>query len=176
MSKPKVVAAALLLALAFAGVSNAAGPSLSIIGPTQGEVIRGDSVTVQFKLSAFEIASSTVPVSEAGKRPDANVPLEGHVHITLDLQPLVVLEREEAYTFQDVAPGQHQITIELANNDHSPLSPPVVQQVRFEPFTNLPATGTGLELPPDTWWALPVVGAGLLLVGLTARRLRRRRA
>jgi hypothetical protein len=112
-----------------------------------------------------------VPVSEAGKHPEANRPGEGHVHFVLDLQPLVVWENGDSYTFSNVPPGEHQLMVELVQNDHSSFSPPVMRQIRFQtsitPQT-MPATGTA----PDAHMAPGLLGLVLLLViaGFALRR------
>jgi len=176
MKRVIVIIAAIVVALSLAGASRAAGPSLTVVGPTDGEVIQASAVTVQFTVSDFKIVPSTVPVSEAGKQPEANRPGEGHLHFVLDLQPLVVWEHADAYTFKDLPPGQHQLMVELANNDHASLSPPVMKQIRFETTAALPATGTLWYFDPAIWSLAAALGAGLLLLGLAARRRMLKRA
>jgi hypothetical protein len=122
----------LVLMLASTNLAEAADPSLTVVAPADGAVVDGGSVTVSFRVSDFKIVPSPVPVSEFGKRPDLNRPNEGHIHLVLDLQPLVVWGSEESYTFDGVAPGEHLLKVELANNDHSSLAPPVVRTVRFQ--------------------------------------------
>jgi hypothetical protein len=84
-----------------------------------------------------------VALSEAGKHPEANRPGEGHLHFAVDLQPLVVWEKSDPYTTPNLAPGDHQAMVELVNNDHSSLSPPVMRQIHFKTQMPLPATGSG---------------------------------
>jgi hypothetical protein len=165
----------LVLILASTNAAEAADPSLTVVTPTDGAVIEGDSVTVSFTVSDFKIVPSPVPVSEFGKRPDANRPNEGHVHLVLDLQPLVVWESEQAYTFTGVAPGEHQLKVELANNDHSSFSPPIVRVVRFrvrEPQVTpaaMPRTGTASSQAADRY-ALFALGVLLIGGGIMLRR------
>ena len=40
------------------------------------------------------------------------------------------------YTFKNVAAGTHTISVELVNNDHTPLNPPVVQKITVTLDTN----------------------------------------
>jgi len=110
----------------------AQGAELRVLKPMQGAVIRGNSLTVIFEAEGRTIVPSSVPLKEAGKRPDANRPDEGHVHLMLDLQPVVVWEKTAQYTFQNVLPGEHQVMIEIVNNDHSSLTPPVVMQRKVQ--------------------------------------------
>jgi hypothetical protein len=74
---------------------------------------------------------------------------EGHLHYYLDIdaptvqgQPAIPAsgiwthEVSTNYTFKDVAPGAHTISVELVNNDHTPLNPPVVQKITVTLDTN----------------------------------------
>ncbi|MDQ4075282.1 MAG: DUF6130 family protein [Chloroflexota bacterium] len=162
----------LLLVLSAHPTTFAQGPQLTVMEPNEGATITDDTVTVRFDVENFEIVPSTVPLEEAGEHPEANQPGQGHLHFMLDLQPVVVHESEEPYTFSDIAPGEHVLMVELANNDHSALSPPVVQQIRFRVATpeTLPETGRNGTLP--TW--LSLVGLAMTLTGLAAWHRRRR--
>ncbi len=170
-----LVAAALVLGPR--ALSAATGPDLALISPTDGALVTGDAVTVTFGVRDFAIVPSQIPVSELGKRPDANRPGEGHVHLMLDLAPLVVWERGEPYTFTGVPAGEHQLMVELVNNDHSSLSPPVVRQVRLRTAPAAPRAGAGV-----TGHASAVLGAPVLLalaalavtIAATTDRKRRR--
>jgi hypothetical protein len=108
-----------------------AQPELVVLEPAQDMTVQGSSLTVTFQTTGFQIVASQVPVEEAGKRPEANRPGEGHLHLMLDLQPVVIWETTEPYTFENVTPGVHQLSVELVNNDHSSLSPPVIVQRRI---------------------------------------------
>lgn len=149
----------LLLILGPVMPVGAQGPELTVLSPKDGETISGTAVTVTFQTSGITLVPSTIPVSEAGKRPEANRPGEGHVHFMLDLQPLVVWERGDPFTFENVPPGEHQLTVELANNDHSPLSPPVVQVVQFR-------TGGAPQVMPTTGGTAAPAGLVLALLAL----------
>ncbi len=108
-----------------------------VISPKDGESITGDSVTVTLE-------PINVVVKPAGGAPRTG---EGHFHITLDTgnyQPTYTTSRP----LTGLSPGQHTITVELQNNDHSPMSPPLVKKVTFT------VTGGGGEAvvtpPPQT--------------------------
>lgn len=149
----------------------AAGPALTVTAPKEGEVIDGSNVTVEFSATGFEIVPSSVPVSEFGKRPDANRLGEGHVHIMLDAQPLVVWSSTDSYTFENVSPGEHQLMVELVNNDHSSLSPKVVQLIRFRLGPGmLPQTGAKPAAPESGGPVLLALAILLVLVGRMALR------
>jgi LPXTG-motif cell wall-anchored protein len=112
--------------------SLAAEPQLTVLGPTNQQRVSSSDVQVTFQVSGLTVVPSSVPVAEAGKHPEVNRPGEGHVHLMLDVQPVVVWYTTEPYTFTNVPPGEHRLMVELVNNDHSSLSPPVVQEVQFE--------------------------------------------
>lgn len=172
----KLLQLTLLFGLMLGLTSTAsAAPQLAVLAPTSGAIIAGNSVTVQVNVSEFELVHAHVPLDEAGQHPEANEPGKGMVHLKLDLQPLVILDQGSSYTFTNVPPGQHQLEVELASNDHSLLSPPVLQVISFatvaEMPVGLPATGATAQ-PVDF---APPLGLGvmlLLLGGLLLRRLR----
>lgn len=149
------------------------GPSLTVTAPKDGVELKESNVTVEFNVSDFQLVPSNVPLTEAGKRPEANRPGEGHLHFRLDLQPVVVWEKGEPYTFTNVPPGEHQLMVEVVNNDHSSLSPPVMEQIRFRttgPET-MPATGSEPSLQSALGRILLVLGVLLLSAGgLVLRR------
>jgi hypothetical protein len=105
----------------------------------------------------MKIVPSTVPVAEAGKRPDVNRPDEGHLHLMLDLQPPVIWNTTDPYTFANVAPGDHLLVIEAVNNDHSSFSPPAIVQRR------LTVQATTAQAPAGTQEALPDTGVAEFL-------------
>ena len=123
----------------------------------------------------------------------------GHIHYFLDTVPpvypnnpalsapgTVVEVAATSYTWPNVLPGLHVLSVELVNNDHTPLSPPAVASVilwvpdeigytmpqivslnteviipALSPSDNIPSTGaseTTTNLFPDTTSA-PAVGA-----------------
>ncbi len=67
------------------------------------------------------------------------LPVKGHVHFYLDVSPIPSDPSKPAipadanavwahvsgtsYTFTNVSPGMHTITVQLANNDHTPVIP-----------------------------------------------------
>lgn len=157
--------AVLLLLLSPYASAAQTSPELVVSAPAEGAAITGTGVAITFQVSGLNLVPSGVPLAEAGKRPDANRPGEGHLHFMLDLLPIVVWERAEPYTFNNIAPGEHQLMVELVNNDHSPLSPPVVKQIRFRTAVMMPETGAQGGRVTTIWIALMLVllGAGCLL-------------
>ena len=166
-----LLAAVVLLALGPGAAAGAAAPTLQVLAPADGAALTGDAVAVSFQVGDFQIVPSTVPISEYGKRPDLNRPGQGHLHLTLDTFPLVVWDQAGPYTFASVPAGQHRLLVELANNDHSSLSPPVAREVRFSIAPAAPRTGLGGAPPPGAGRALPAAGllAALAALALLAR-------
>jgi hypothetical protein len=150
-----------------------AEPQLQVTAPASGGTVAGPDVTVTFRVSDLQVVPTNVPVAEAGMHPEANRPGQGHLHFTLDTQPLVVWERVAPYTFTNVPPGEHVLMVELTQNDHGSLNPPVAQMVRFRSTGLLASAGAG-PLAGTGWPIAPAV-AGLGLGALAGGLLRRRR-
>ena len=157
--------AVLLLVLSPYASAAQSSPELVVSAPAEGVTVTGTDVAITFQVSGVQLVPSGVPLTEAGKRPDANRAGEGHLHFMLDLLPIVVWERGEPYTFSNITPGDHQLMVELVNNDHSPLSPPVVKQIRFRTAMMMPETGAQSERSTALWAMLILVllSAGVLL-------------
>jgi LPXTG-motif cell wall-anchored protein len=161
----RILLLALVLPLLLGSLTPAAaaGPDLTVLSPAADAVIEGTEVAVRFEAKDFKIVPSTVPVADFGKRPDANKPGEGHIHLTLDLWPLVVWEKGDVYTFTDVPPGAHQLKVELVNNDHSSFSPPTARLIQFRTV----APGAAPSRMPNTGAESPTGGALALFAALT---------
>jgi hypothetical protein len=167
-----------IVAIVALGVVNlplvAAQPGMTVVSPTEGATVTGPDVTVEVELSGFALVPSTVPLTEAGMHPEANQPGEGHLHLMLDLGAVVVWDSSEPYTFTNVPTGDHLLTVELLNNDHSSLSPSVVQEIRFQTVEGavLPNTGggDGSGWSASTSLLLAGIATALFLGGLVVRR------
>lgn len=92
-------------------------PSLTIISPSDGELIKSSKVTVQLKAENFKI----VPVGEPVKNG------EGHFHVWLDSEKKIITEN--IVTFENATSGRHSIVTELVKSDHSSLSPKVTKLI-----------------------------------------------
>ncbi len=125
----------LVIFTVFAGCTstNYQTPSLTITQPQNGATITGSDVTVSIQVSNFNL------VDKLGQ---GNVAGEGHVHYFIDVtapttpnQPAVttpgtyVATVATSYTWTNVSAGMHTFSVELVNNDHTPLNPPIVSQV-----------------------------------------------
>lgn len=112
----------------------AEAPSVEISTPEDGATVAAGGVEVTVDASDFQV------VNKLGQDPVAG---EGHVHFYLDVdeipttpgQPAVTAEgtyhaeATTSYTWPDVGAGTHTFAVQLVNNDHTPLEPPVTAEV-----------------------------------------------
>jgi photosystem II stability/assembly factor-like uncharacterized protein len=112
-----------------------AAPTLSITEPSAGAILTGSNVTISVNVNNFKL------VDKLGQ---ANAPGEGHIHYFLDVTPpttadepattasgTFVATAATSHTWINLAPGNHNLSVELVNNDHTPLSPPVVATINI---------------------------------------------
>ena len=120
-------------------VEEAVRPSVEIMSLSDGKSVQAGDLLVSVQVSNVEI------VEKLGQ---ANVSGEGHVHFfllgpdesvpTTAGQPAVTsqgtyhAEATTSYTWPDVAPGAYKVAVQLVNNDHTPLSPPLVDEIHVE--------------------------------------------
>ena len=117
------------------GVTNGAEQATaSITGPEDGATLEAGDIEVAFDVGNFEVVDKLGEAAVAG---------EGHVHFYVDVDPLPTAPGQAAvtapekyhaaaatsYTWQGVRPGQHTFGVQLVNNDHTPLEPPVTDEV-----------------------------------------------
>ena len=109
-------------------------PGVEITAPDPGDTPDG-SVTVEVDVSSFDVVDKLGEPAQEG---------EGHVHFYLDVaqipttpgQPAVTAEgtyhaeATTSHTWEDLTPGEHTFSVQLVNNDHTPLDPPVTAQVK----------------------------------------------
>ncbi len=109
-----VIAATGFAALALA---QAQDPALRIVSPENGGVVDGRDVELKMEVKGVELTP----------RRSSNA---AYVQLRLDdLPPL--RGYSETFTFQDVAPGNHVVRVELRRADGSEFRPPRRTQVRF---------------------------------------------
>jgi plastocyanin len=127
-------------------------PNVVIATPIAGENVSTGDVTVSVQVTNFNVVD---------KQGQANVSHEGHIHYYLDVeapttagQPAIPVSgvwahvATTSYTFTNVSPGSHFVDVELINNDHTPLSPPVVSRVTFNVIGSTSAVPTLVILSP----------------------------
>jgi len=124
-----VLSALLILAAALPAGCNHESPNLQILSPETNVFAIGD-FTINVGVTNFNIVD---------KQGQAAVKGEGHVHYFMDVtaptdsgKPAVtaagtwVTSTALSYTWHNVGGGSHTFSVELVNNDHTPLNPPVV--------------------------------------------------
>jgi hypothetical protein len=102
-------------------------PSILIVTPADGAVIASSDVKITILVSNFTL------VSQYGI---ANNPRQGHIHVYKDVdapttpfQPAFTTKGTYAddtaltYVWPNVGTGVHTFTVQLVNNDHSPVIP-----------------------------------------------------
>ena len=94
---------------------------LSIVSPTDGEVIKGSTVDLKVDLTGATI----VPITSTDLKPN-----EGHIHVSLDDQ-LVSMTTGTDLQIPNVAPGAHLMRVEFVATDHGPFDPRVIAVVSF---------------------------------------------
>lgn len=111
--------------------------NVTITRPEQGSTVEAGNVTVSVDVKKFKV------VDKLGQAPEDG---EGHVHFYMDVGAIPTVAGEPAttkegtyhaqatteFTWEDVEPGEHTFAVQLVNNDHTPLKPPVIAQVTVE--------------------------------------------
>ena len=95
---------------------------LSILTPTNGQVVNGTMVEMKVRLRDATI----VPATTADIVPD-----EGHLHVILDDQ-LISMTGKTTQLLSNLTPGQHLLKVEFVASDHAPFDPRVIAAVAFE--------------------------------------------
>ena len=108
-------------------------PTMVIIAPKDGSIVPVGNVIVSIQVSNFNIVD---------KQGQANVSREGHIHYYLDVDAPITPGTpaiptggvwahvaDTSHTFDNVNAGMHTISVQLVNNDHTPLVPPVVKKI-----------------------------------------------
>lgn len=117
---------------------SSAKPSFQVKGVSEGGIVYSDQLKV-----------SVVAVNHALKDFRTNTqakPGEGHIHLWLDTDASDPKAAVKSFTgepvvFDKLAPGDHTLTVQLVNNDHSPIQPEVKQVIKFKS-----AKAPGLEV------------------------------
>jgi hypothetical protein len=95
---------------------------LTIVSPTDGEVITSSDVPVRVKLTGAQV----VPASTTNITHD-----QGHLHLTLD-GAIVTMNFGLTDELTGVTPGIHTLQVEFVASDHLPFDPRLIEQVTFE--------------------------------------------
>ncbi|WP_301663157.1 outer membrane protein assembly factor BamB family protein [Methanoculleus frigidifontis] len=109
-------------------------PNVTITMPENGSGVSAGNVTVAIEVANFSLVDSLGQSAVTG---------EGHVHYYMDVEPLPTQQGSPAvpengsyavstntsYTWENVTAGNHTFAVQLVNNDHTPLDPPVTAAV-----------------------------------------------
>lgn len=130
----------LLMTASLANLNPAAAqepPAIGITSPAQGATVTAPDVTTEVAVTEFTLVPPTGNDQNAG---------EGHIIYYLDVEPVFVpgqpaipadpgavyvASDQLTHTFEDVAPGSHDVTVLLVHDDHTPALPPAIDQVAF---------------------------------------------
>ncbi len=110
-------------------------PSVTVLSPANGDTVTTSSVGVKVNVANFRLAGIV-----ANRLNQQN---EGHIHFYLD-GGSERMNSLESFAYIDVPDGHRTITVELRNNDHSPLIPPVSASVVFTVMKSVQQ----IETPP----------------------------
>lgn len=108
-----------VLLIAGCGRSQNSEPSIEILKPVGGDLIKGTDVSVAIKLDNAQF--SRRGINKAG---------EGHIHMTLDDETFIMI-LTNTYVYDQVSPGEHTFTAEFRNNDHTAYEPRIIKKVSF---------------------------------------------
>ncbi len=119
--------------VAFRLGSPVGSPQAMIAAPKDGELLPAGDVNVSVDVMHFNLTN---------KLGQANVTGEGHILYYMDVTAPTIKGKpattasgtyvptaEKSHTWKNVKPGMHNFSIELVNNDNTPLSPPVTDKV-----------------------------------------------
>jgi hypothetical protein len=131
-----ILAAAVAVAVLGSGCSkrtDAAGTStpevrpsspakVTILSPTNGQVVHGSDVKIRLELTGAKIVPATTTDI---------VPTKGHLHVYLDDQ-IVSMNFKLTGDIGGLEPGLHVLRVEFVASDHRPFDPRVFTAVTFE--------------------------------------------
>jgi len=109
-------------ATSFAQGGQAASPSIRIVKPKAGETTKTQGIEVTVAIKNFKLDGRAV-----GKSPLQG---RGHWHLFLDNRDLGPQKKPTAKV-KSIPAGEHTVIASLRNNNHSELSPPVSDTVKF---------------------------------------------
>ncbi len=155
-----IIAIVLAMVTVMAGcVSTQPGatPAVKILSPPNGAAVAGGNVTVTVQVTNFNVVD---------KQGQASVPGEGHLHFYLDVIPIPSIPGQPAippnanatwahvsgttYTFTNVPQGIHTFSVQLVNNDHTPVIPEVIDNITITVTRTPGAPEIGMTSPRES--------------------------
>jgi hypothetical protein len=95
---------------------------LTIESPRNGQVVKGDNLTLELKLVGARVVATTTTKIQ---------PDQGHVHVMLDGK-LISMSYGLTEKLPKLAAGTHLIQVEFVATDHQPFDPRVLTQAAFQ--------------------------------------------
>jgi hypothetical protein len=109
------------------GIQTSGLPSVTITSPTEGSLVPEGNVTVTVDVKNFKLVNKLGQMDVAG---------EGHLNYFIDVPVpasprmiTIVPTPKTSWTWQNVTPGRHNFSVQLANNNHSNVIPQVYATV-----------------------------------------------
>jgi len=130
-----LLAVVVLASATLAGCGESADRSVKIVEPAEGATLNAGDIKVAVEVKKFNVVDKIGQAANEG---------EGHIHYYIDAgeiptkdgQPAVTksnntyhAQATKDYTWPNVSAGDHTFAVQLVNNDHTPLRPPVIAQV-----------------------------------------------
>jgi len=130
-----LLAVVVLASATLAGCGESADRSVKIVEPAEGATLNAGDIKVAVEVKKFSVVDKIGQAANEG---------EGHIHYYIDAgeiptkdgQPAVTksnntyhAQATKDYTWPNVSAGDHTFAVQLVNNDHTPLRPPVIAQV-----------------------------------------------
>lgn len=94
-------------------------PSISVLSPTDGELLGSSDVTVDVSVQNFVVANGTG---------------DGHIHYTVDGGSVIMKYDTNPINLTGLSSGSHTVYLELVDNSHTPISPAVNTTVNFTTY------------------------------------------
>ena len=91
-------------------------PSISVISPSEGDLLYTPNVTVDVSVQNFNVANGTG---------------DGHIHYTVDGGSIVMKYDTNPISLTSLSAGSHSVYLELVDNSHNPIVPAVNTTVNF---------------------------------------------
>src|SRR5690554_2247820 len=96
-------------------------PTLGVVTPPNGSNVAGPDVTIDLSVQNFVVGN-----------PGAGI--DGHIHYTVDGGSLIMKYDTDPIILNGLSTGLHTVDLELVDNSHQPLSPPVTTSVEFNVY------------------------------------------
>jgi hypothetical protein len=132
-------------------------PTISILFPHEGALL-GTDVPVSYRVTNFVLIAPGRPVSALN---------EGHVHALLDAKFLAEVSDYAPFHLV-LKDGPHQVTFQLVDNEHQPLSPGVETTVNF---TVRALAGRVVQFDATLYFAAANLILGMAILAAIYRRL-----